>query len=189
MSALPDSRLPAQPAATSSQETELSALLAVAAMCCLSLGILTGTACMEWRPACTAGLTAQGAGYRQLTAGISKRSSLHKGTAPLLFKGPAGTATHTGRNTLQETCKAGHPQHLRPPVARTSGQSSLVVPRVMVIPTSWLTRPHGCPDLVVIPTSWCPDLMVVLTSWCPDLMVVLTSWCPDLMVVLSSWLS
>ena len=93
MSALPDSRLPEQPAATSSQKTELTASLAVAAMCFLSQGILTGTACMEWRPACTAGLTAQGAGYRQLAAGISKRSSLHKGTAPLLFKGPAGTAT------------------------------------------------------------------------------------------------
>ena len=84
-SALPDSRLPEQPAATSSQKTELSASLAVAAMCCLSLGILTGTACMEWRPACTAGLTAHGAGYRQLTAGISKRSSLHKGGCSFAF--------------------------------------------------------------------------------------------------------
>ena len=170
-SAPPDSRLPEQPAATSSQKTELSALLAVAAMCFLSQGILTGTACMDWKPSCTAWLTALGAGYRQLTAGISKRSSLHKGTAPLLFKGPAGTATHTGRHTLQETCKACQPQPLRPPVARTSGQSSLVVPTAMVILTSWLSRPHGYPDHMVVPTSWLsrphgyPDQMVVLSSW------------------------
>lgn len=118
MSALPDSRLPEQPAATSSQKTELSASLAVAAMCCLSLGILTGTAFMDWKPSCTAGLTAQGAWHRQLAAGISKRSSLHKGTAPLLFKAPAGPATHTGRHTFQETCKACQPQPLRSPVAR-----------------------------------------------------------------------
>ena len=152
-SALPDRRLPAQPAATSSQKTELSALLAVAAMCFLSLGILTGTACMDWKPSCTAGLTALGAGYRQLTAGISKRSSLHKGAAPLLFKAPAGTATHTGRHTLQETCKACQPQPLRPPVARTSGHSS------------GRQDSHGYPDLMVVLTSWCPDLMVVLSSW------------------------